>query len=116
MYKNKIAFLTLAIKNNPLDLSKKSEWEPKVFGRFFNNSNNKESFIKLGKGKSNIGRSKYSEEQKHKALLLSYEIGVRKAGKITGMGSTGISKLRSKYLKNNNDQFVKDTPWKKPSK
>ena len=54
----------------------------------FNNSNNKESFIKLGKGKSNIGRSKYSAEQKHKALLLSYEIGVIKAGKITGMGST----------------------------
>ena len=25
LYRNKIAFLTLAIKNNPLDLSKKSE-------------------------------------------------------------------------------------------
>ena len=73
----------------------------------FNNSNNKESFIKLGKGKSNIGRSKYSAEQKHKALLLSYEIGVIKAGKITGIGYTGISKLRKQY-KMVNGVFVKD--------
>lgn len=74
----------------------------------FNNSDNKESFIKKGKGIGNIGRSKYSEEEKVKALLLSYEIGIRKAGKVTGMGSTAISKLRSEYLKNNNGQFVKD--------
>ena len=47
------------------------------------------------------------QELETKALLLYYEIGVRKAGKITGMGSTGISKLRKQY-KMVDGVFVKD--------
>lgn len=54
--------------------------------------------FKIGKGVSNIGRSKYSLEDDEKAVELSYKIGIRKAGVETGMGSTRISKLR-KQLK-----------------
>jgi hypothetical protein len=53
--------------------------------------------LKIGKGKSNLGRSKYSEEQNLYAFELAKKIGVRKAGKETGMGSTRISMLRRKY-------------------
>lgn len=52
--------------------------------------------LSIGKGVKNKGRSKYTKEEKLKALELASEIGVRKAGKITGMGSTGISTLRKK--------------------
>ena len=50
--------------------------------------------IKIGKGKSNIGKCKYTFEDKKSAVLLANEIGVRKAGVITGMGSTQIGILR----------------------
>jgi hypothetical protein len=50
--------------------------------------------LKIGKGKSNIGKSKYSFEDKKNAVLLANEIGVRRAGVETGMGSTQISILR----------------------
>lgn len=48
------------------------------------------------------GKSKYSEDDNIKALLIAEKIGVRKAGKETKMGSTRISTLRKKYKKHNN--------------
>lgn len=57
------------------------------------------SMLKIGKGSSNKGRSKYSEEDDIKALKLSVELGIREAGRLTGMGSTRISKLRKQYNK-----------------
>ena len=50
--------------------------------------------IFIGQGKSNLGKSKYTDKENIAALELSYKIGVRKAGKITKMGSTRISTLR----------------------
>lgn len=50
--------------------------------------------LKIGKGSSNKGKCKYSQEQKDYALALSRKIGVRKAGAKLGMGSTQISKWR----------------------
>lgn len=50
--------------------------------------------LKIGKGSSNKGRCKYSQEQKDYALALAKKIGVRKAGAKLGMGSTQISKWR----------------------
>lgn len=61
------------------------------------NSTLDKSLFKVGKGSSNLGRSKYSQQDDLEALSLSKEVGVRKAGKITGMGSTRISMLRRKY-------------------
>lgn len=69
--------------------------------------NFKDSDIKIGKGKSNLGRSKYSEYDLINALILAKKIGVRKAGKQTKMGSTKISALRKQY-KFIDGQFVKD--------
>ncbi len=53
--------------------------------------------LKIGKGSQNIGKSKYTEQQFIDALNLAKVIGVRKAGVITGMGSTKISLLRTKF-------------------
>lgn len=50
--------------------------------------------IKIGKGSSNIGKCKYSDEFKINAILLANKIGVRKAGKETKAGSTQISLWR----------------------
>lgn len=49
--------------------------------------------IIIGKGRRK-GTSKYSQKDNEIAINLSYELGIRKAGKITGMGSTRISILR----------------------
>lgn len=64
--------------------------------------NKNPSKFKIGKGISNIGKSKYSKEDNERAIELSYKIGIRKAGIETGMGSTRISTLRKKLcnLKN----------------
>lgn len=53
--------------------------------------------IKVGKGQYRAGVSKYTEQDNLNALQIAKEVGVRKAGKITKMGSTRISFLRRKY-------------------
>ena len=58
------------------------------------NFNNNPTSLKIGKGKSNLGKSKYTNENNEEAVKLSYKIGIRKAGIETGMGSTKISTLR----------------------
>lgn len=50
--------------------------------------------LKIGKGSSNKGKCKYTQEQKDYALDLAKKVGVRKAGAKLGMGSTQISKWR----------------------
>lgn len=69
----------------------------KSYNDFISNKDFKS--IKKGKGKSNLGRCKYTNEDNLYALDLAEKIGIRKAGKETGMGSTRICILRKK-LKN----------------
>lgn len=61
--------------------------------REFDSTKDKGLF-KIGKGSSRIGKSKYSEEDNEMAIELSKKVGIRKAGRLTGMGSTRISLLR----------------------
>lgn len=70
-----------------------SETEAVEAKRKFDSTEDKTLF-KIGKGLSNLGKSKYSEEDNEKAIELSKKIGIRKAGKLTGMGSTRICLLR----------------------
>jgi len=51
----------------------------------------------IGKGKSNKGRRKFTYEQMEYAVKLSYSIGVPKASKETGIGTTTISTLRKEW-------------------
>lgn len=64
----------------------------KCYNDFLLNKDSK--LLKKGKGKSNLGRCKYSDEDNIYALALAEKIGIRKAGKETGMGSTRICILR----------------------
>jgi hypothetical protein len=66
------------------------------------NFNNNSSLLKIGKGKSNLGKSKYTNENNEEAVKLSYKIGIRKAGVETGMGSTKISILRKQLCNTKN--------------
>ncbi len=49
-----------------------------------------------GKGQSLIGRQKFTEKQIEDVLILSYEVGVRKASEMSGISTTTISTLRKK--------------------
>jgi hypothetical protein len=55
----------------------------------------------IGKGNTNKGKCKYSNDYKNKCVKLSYEIGIRKAGLLSKAGSTQISKWRKQFIKDN---------------
>ena len=56
-----------------------------------------ESMLSIGKGSKNVGKRKYTESERIEALWVARSVGVRKASKATGMGTTTISALRREY-------------------
>lgn len=58
--------------------------------------------IRIGKGWSCLGKRKYSNEFMMNALEDSKVIGIRRASKKHGLGSTTLSTYKREYLKNTN--------------